>query len=106
MILAGKYGVGEFPTLKFFPKTYKAGEGFDGGCDLDDFVIFINEKVGNMDDLVKEILSADENECEVFENLFDPYTNYDKDYLKTTKKTTEKGADYAKERTRQRNCFL
>lgn len=33
-----------FPTLKFFPKSNKAGEEYEGGRDLDDFVNFINEK--------------------------------------------------------------
>jgi len=42
--LGEKYGVSGFPTLKFFPKTNKAGEDYDGGCDLDAFVAFINEK--------------------------------------------------------------
>jgi len=41
-------------------------------------------------------LSVDDNECEVFENLFDPYSNYDKVYLKNTKNTAEKGANYAR----------
>lgn len=35
-----------FPTLKFFPKGNKAGEDYDGGRDLYDFVTFINEKCG------------------------------------------------------------
>lgn len=32
--------------MKFFPKSNKAGEDYDGGRDLDDFVAFINEKCG------------------------------------------------------------
>jgi hypothetical protein len=35
IILAGKYSVGAFPNLKLFPKNYKDGEEFYGGCDLD-----------------------------------------------------------------------
>lgn len=42
----GRYGVGGFPTLKYFPKSNKAGEDYDGGRDLDDFVAFINERAG------------------------------------------------------------
>jgi protein disulfide-isomerase A6 len=53
IILAGKYDVGAFPNLNLFPKNYKDGEEFYGGCDLDEFDVFINEKVGSMDDLVK-----------------------------------------------------
>ena len=39
-----------YPTLKFFPKSNKAGEDYDGGRDLDDFVNFINEKCGTSRD--------------------------------------------------------
>jgi hypothetical protein len=52
-IHVGNDGVGEFPTLNFFPETYKDGEYFYGGFDLHDFIVFINEKVGSMDVLVK-----------------------------------------------------
>ena len=45
-----RYGVSGFPTLKFFPKGNKAGEDYDGGRDLDDFVKFINEKCGTSRD--------------------------------------------------------
>lgn len=39
-----------FPTLKFFPKSNKAGEEYGAGRDLDDFVAFINEKSGTSRD--------------------------------------------------------
>lgn len=45
-----RYGVSGYPTLKFFPKGNKAGEDYDGGRDLDDFVAFINEKCGTSRD--------------------------------------------------------
>lgn len=45
-----RYGVSGFPTLKFFPKSNKAGEDYDGGRDLEDFVTFINEKCGTSRD--------------------------------------------------------
>ena len=45
-----RYGVSGYPTLKFFPKSNKAGEDYDGGRDLDDFVNFINEKCGTSRD--------------------------------------------------------
>ncbi|THG08840.1 hypothetical protein TEA_017866 [Camellia sinensis var. sinensis] len=77
--LGEKYGVSGFPTLKFFPKSNKAGEDYDGGRDLDDFVNFINEKCGtsrdskgqltskagiveHLDTLVKEFVSAGNDE--------------------------------------------
>lgn len=119
--LGEKYGVSGFPTLKFFPKTNKAGEDYDGGRDLDAFVAFINEKAGthrdgkghltslagkidSMDQLVKEFLSAGADEREAFlakfesetERLSGPPASYGKVYLKAAKKITEKGADYAK----------
>lgn len=119
--LAEKYGVGGFPTLKFFPKTNKAGEDYDGGRNLDDFVAFINEKAGthrdgqgrltslagrvdSMDDLVKEFLSAGVDEREAIlvklemasEELTGRHAGYGKVYLKAAKKIIEKGEDYAK----------
>lgn len=45
-----RYGVSGFPTLKFFPKNNKAGEDYEGGRDVDDFVSFINEKSGTSRD--------------------------------------------------------
>lgn len=39
-----------FPTLKFFPKSNKAGEDYNGGRDVGDFVTFINEKCGTSRD--------------------------------------------------------
>ena len=52
-----RYGVSGYPTLKFFPKGNKAGEDYDGGRDLDDFVTFINERTGTSRD-VKGQLTA------------------------------------------------
>lgn len=49
-LLLGRFDVGGFPTLKFFPKNNKAGEDYDGDRDLDDFVTFINEKCGTSRD--------------------------------------------------------
>ncbi|KAF5726358.1 protein disulfide-isomerase like 2-1-like [Tripterygium wilfordii] len=119
--LGEKYGVSGFPTLKFFPKSNKAGEDYEGGRDLDDFVSFINEKCGtsrdskgqltskagnvaSLDDLVKEFISAgDEEKKTVFtrieeevEKLKDSTARYGKIYLKAAKSTLEKGTDYPK----------
>lgn len=49
-MLTCRYGVSGYPTLKFFPKGNKAGEDYDGGRDLEDFVSFINEKCGTSRD--------------------------------------------------------
>jgi protein disulfide-isomerase A6 len=118
--LAEKYGVSGFPTLKFFPKNNKAGEDYDGGRDLDDFVTFINEKSGTsrdskgqltskagivaeLDNLVKEFVSASGDEKKaVFsriesevEKLTGSAARYGKIYLKVAKSYLGKGSEYA-----------
>ncbi|KAL0357279.1 UNVERIFIED_CONTAM: protein disulfide-isomerase like 2-1 [Sesamum calycinum] len=118
---ADKYGVSGFPTLKFFPKNNKAGEDYDGGRDLDDFVTFINEKCGTsrdakgqltskagivetLDSIVKEFLSAtNEEKKAVFKKLEDEAdklegsaARYGKIYVKAAKSCLDKGSDYAK----------
>uniref|UniRef100_A0A1D1Y8M0 protein disulfide-isomerase n=1 Tax=Anthurium amnicola TaxID=1678845 RepID=A0A1D1Y8M0_9ARAE len=118
--LAEKYGVSGYPTLKFFPKSNKAGEDYNGGRDLDDFVTSINEKCGtsrdtngqltskagivaNLDDLVKEFVSAANDDKKVVlsrieeevDKLQGSSTRYGKVYLKAAKSCLEKGADYA-----------
>lgn len=41
-----RFGVFGYFILKFFFKNNKDGEDYDGGCDVDVFVIFLNKKVG------------------------------------------------------------
>ncbi|RDX81869.1 hypothetical protein CR513_37405 [Mucuna pruriens] len=119
--LAEKYDVSGFPTLKFFPKSNKAGEEYGGGRDLDDFVAFINDKSGtsrdgkgqltsqagiveSLDVLVKEFVAAsDEEKKPVFtrmeeevEKLKGSASRYGKIYLKAANNYLEKGSDYAK----------
>ncbi|XP_062083502.1 probable protein disulfide-isomerase A6 [Humulus lupulus] len=119
--LAEKYDVSGFPTLKFFPKTKKAGEDYEGDRDLDDFVNFINEKCGTnrdgngqllakagiiptLDALVKEFVAASDNEKkavyskieEEIEKLTDSSARNGKIYLKIAKNCLEKGTSYAK----------
>ncbi|KAG6787061.1 hypothetical protein POTOM_008689 [Populus tomentosa] len=119
--LAEKYGVSGFPTLKFFPKGNKAGEEYEGGRDLDDFVAFINEKAGtsrdgkgqltskagiveSLDVLVKEFVAAGDDEKkavfsrieEEVEKLKGSTARHGKIYLKAAKTCMVKGADYAK----------
>ena len=57
MYITSRYGVSGFPTLKFFPKGNKAGEEYEGGRDLDDFVKFINEKSGTSRDSKGQLTS-------------------------------------------------
>ncbi|KAK4799244.1 hypothetical protein SAY86_024609 [Trapa natans] len=117
---AEKYGVSGYPTLKFFPKGNKAGEEYEGGRDVDDFVKFINEKCGtsrdakgqytskaglvdSLDTLVKEFVAASSEEkksiLSKIENEVDKLkgstASYGKIYLKAAKKCMEKGSDYA-----------
>ncbi|KAK6911638.1 Thioredoxin domain, partial [Dillenia turbinata] len=119
--LAEKYGVSGYPTLKFFPKTNKAGEDYDAGRDLDDFVNFINEKCGtsrdakgkftskagivaSLDELVKEFVSAADDEKKAIlarmeeeaGKLSGSSARYGNIYLKAAKSSIEKGSDYAK----------
>ena len=56
-LLPCRYGITGFPTLKFFPKNIKAGEDYNGGRDVDDFVTFINEKCGTNRDAKGKLTS-------------------------------------------------
>ncbi|GER55435.1 disulfide-isomerase-like protein [Striga asiatica] len=119
--LGQKYGVSGFPTLKFFPKNNKAGEDYDGGRDLDDFVTFINEKCGtsrdakgqltskagiveSLDNLVKEFVTATNEDKKAIlkrleeeaDKLEGSSARYGKIYVKAAKSSLEKGSDYAK----------
>ncbi|KAI3448509.1 hypothetical protein Pfo_005174 [Paulownia fortunei] len=120
-IAENRYGVSGYPTLKFFPKNNKAGEDYDGGRDLDEFVTFINEKCGTsrdakgqlaskagivevLDNLVKEFVSAtNEEKKAVFKQLEEEAdklkgstARYGKIYVKAAKSCIDKGSDYAK----------
>ncbi|KAF8692541.1 hypothetical protein HU200_039647 [Digitaria exilis] len=122
--LAEKYGVTGFPTLKFFPKGNKAGEDYDGGRDLGDFVKFINEKSGtsrdtkgqltseagriaSLDALAKEFLGAasDKQKAilssmeEEVAKLSGSAAKHGKVYVAIAKKILEKGTDYTKKET-------
>eukprot|EP01122_Echinamoeba_exundans_P008819 TRINITY_DN2_c1_g1_i1.p2 TRINITY_DN2_c1_g1~~TRINITY_DN2_c1_g1_i1.p2 ORF type:complete len:386 (+),score=148.47 TRINITY_DN2_c1_g1_i1:21-1178(+) len=44
--IASKHDVSGFPTLKWFSKTDKKGERYEGGRDLADLVKFVNDKAG------------------------------------------------------------
>ncbi|CAA7388949.1 unnamed protein product [Spirodela intermedia] len=117
--LAEKYGVSGYPTLKFFSKSNKAGEDYDGDREVADFVNFINEKCGtsrdpkgqltskagvlaSLDSLVKEIVTAGEAEKkavftrieEEVEKLEGSSSRYGKVYLKAAKSYVDKGAAY------------
>lgn len=44
--LGSRYGVTGYPTIKFFPAGSSEPEDYQGGREVDDFVEFINNKVG------------------------------------------------------------
>ncbi|CAN6349770.1 unnamed protein product [Urochloa humidicola] len=129
--LAEKYGVSGFPTLKFFPKGNKAGEDYDGGRDLDDFVKFINEKCGTSRDskgqltseaglveslnpLVKEFVNAaGDKRKEVFTKIEEDVAKlsgsaakHGKIYVTAAKKIMDKGSDYTKKETERLQRML
>ncbi|KAJ0054432.1 hypothetical protein Pint_00896 [Pistacia integerrima] len=118
--LAEKYGVSGYPTLKFFPRSNKAGEDYEGGRDLDDFVSFINGKCGtsrdgkgqftsnagivaHLDALIKEFVAASsDNKKAVFAKIEEEVgklqgstARYGKIYLKVAKSYMDKGSEYA-----------
>ncbi|KAL2231285.1 protein disulfide-isomerase like 2-1 [Sesamum indicum] len=129
--LAEKHGVSGYPTLKFFPKNNKAGEDYDGGRDLDDFVTFINEKCGtnrdangqltskagileDLNNLVKEFVTAKNEEkkavlkrlVEEADKLKGPSARYGKIYVKAAKSCIEKGSDYAENEVQRLDRML
>ncbi|CAN6345351.1 unnamed protein product [Urochloa humidicola] len=129
--LAEKYGVSGFPTLKFFPKGNKAGEDYDGGRDLDDFVKFINEKCGtsrnskgqltseaglveSLNPLVKEFINAaGDRRKEVLTKIEEDVAKlsgsaakHGKIYVAAAKKIMDKGSDYTKKETERLQRML
>jgi protein disulfide-isomerase A6 len=129
--LAEKYGVSGYPTLKFFPKGNKAGEDYDGGRELDDFVKFINEKCGtsrdtkgqltseagriaSLDALAKEFLgAANDKRKEILSNMEEEVVKlsgsaakHGKVYIAIAKKILDKGHDYTKKETERLERML
>lgn len=41
-----RFGVSGFPTIKFYSKTNKEGEAYNGGRDTESFIKYLNEKCG------------------------------------------------------------
>jgi len=44
--LGSRFGVSGFPTIKFYSKSNKEGENYNGGRDTESFIKFLNEKCG------------------------------------------------------------
>jgi len=117
--------------LKFFPKSSKAGEDYEGGRDLDDFVKFINEKSGTSRDskgqltseaglvasleaLVKDFHNAAEDKRkealskleEEAAKLSGSAAKHGKIYVNIAKKIVQKGSDYTKKETERLHRIL
>ncbi|RZR88742.1 hypothetical protein BHM03_00016389 [Ensete ventricosum] len=95
-LLYFRYGVSGYPTLKFFPKSNKGGEDYEGGRDLDDFVKFLNDKCGTSRDANGQLTSQVWVYIMSFGYLLVVKFRFGKTYLKAAKSCIEKGADYAK----------
>jgi protein disulfide-isomerase A6 len=111
--LASRYGVSGFPTIKFFPKGNKAGEDYNGGRDLEDFVTFINEKAGTqrlsngdlnaeagtdaeLNELAKQFSAGDRSVASTIADRAKALgTDAAQNYVKIAEKIAEKGAGYA-----------
>lgn len=115
--LAAKYGVTGFPTIKFFPKNNKAGEDYNSGRALGDFVSFVNEKSGTkraesgdlneeagvdsaLSALAAEYVAADasaraEVKAKIAARVAEVNTEDAKHYIKTVEKIEAKGDAYA-----------
>ncbi|KAG9459585.1 hypothetical protein H6P81_004093 [Aristolochia fimbriata] len=121
--LAEKYGVSGYPTIKFFPRANKAGEDYEDGRDLEDFVNFINEKAGvsrdvkgqltdkagrhdTLDSLAQKLVQSTDDKKAVLsemeeevEKLKGSALKAGKIYLKVAKKWIKEGSEYAKKET-------
>ncbi|GJP46365.1 hypothetical protein CLOM_g5659 [Closterium sp. NIES-68] len=73
--VCSKYGVGGFPTLKWFPAGKSKPEDYKGGRDLSDLIEFVNEQLGTHVKIaapVSDVIALDPS-------------NFDKFVLDTTK---------------------
>jgi len=112
--IPGRYGVSGYPTLKWFPKSNKAGEDYQGDREELGFVKFINEKSGTkrlvgggltadagtipeLDELAKDFVeSSDKNSVlekakAVADDHDSEYATY---YIKVMEKIHSGSADY------------
>jgi len=120
--LANKYDVSGYPTIKYFPKDGSEPVSYEGGREVDEFVKYLNEKVGTKrtpegnllpeagrvkeldehisaakaidDDLLKKLTAA-------AEKLTEADASHAKQYLTFAKNIIAKGAEYpTKEKAR------
>eukprot|EP01125_Pyxidicula_operculata_P004175 TRINITY_DN1610_c0_g2_i1.p1 TRINITY_DN1610_c0_g2~~TRINITY_DN1610_c0_g2_i1.p1 ORF type:complete len:353 (-),score=95.49 TRINITY_DN1610_c0_g2_i1:86-1144(-) len=126
--LGSRFGVSGFPTIKFFPKSNKKGEDYNGGRELNDFVQYLNRQSGtkrtesglldetvgrhdSLDALAKKFLAAKaadhdaivaETEAEA-KKLGDANAEW---YAKFMKVISKRGADFVEKEKERVNKLL
>jgi len=124
--LGGRFGISGFPTLKFFPKTNKDGEAYNGGRGAEDFVSFLNEKCGldrvlggglsesagrypELDALATKFMTSEDRNAVIEETVKASEAIADKEatfYHKFMKKIVEKGDEYVESETSRLSRML
>jgi len=122
---ASEYGISGFPTIKFFPKTNKAGEDYSGGRGAEDFITFLNQKCGlnrvngggmddsagrfpELDTLAAQFMGSADRAAVMAETVKASET-MSKDaqfYHKIMKKVIEKGDDFIEKETSRLSRML
>jgi len=112
--LGGRYGVSGFPTLKFFPKSDKAGKPYSGARELVDLLNYVNSeaktkrtvdgrldesagRVSSLDELAKEFVGSAEKREEIVkkaEKIASTLGAEAQFYTKYMKAIMTKGADF------------
>lgn len=123
--LGSRFGVSGFPTIKFYSKTDKAGEAYNGGRDTESFIKYINEKCGvarvaggglsdaagrveSLDALAAKFM-ASEDQSAVLEETVAACEGLPEDasyYYKVMKKVLKVGADFVQTETERLGRML
>ncbi len=115
--LGSKFEISGYPTIKFFPAGSSEPEDYQGGREVEDFVEFINNKVGTerlangglkptagrvaaLDTILSDANHVVDNAVvdrlvEAAKILDGKAAAYGKVYIATAQKAASKGADYA-----------
>jgi len=115
--VAGRFDISGYPTIKYFPAGSAEAEDYQGGREVEDFVEFINTKVGTerlangalkptagrvsvLDTILAEVnnvvdATVVEKMSEVVAGLEGKAASFGKVYLGVAQKVAAKGGDYA-----------
>jgi protein disulfide-isomerase A6 len=119
--VGSKYGIQGFPTIKFFPRSNKAGEDYNAGRDADAIVAYLNEKAGThrtvtgqltataglvekFNDIVSKFVAETDKSArekiikqgeDVLKTIEDSTKSHAEHYVRVMKSILEKGEDYA-----------